>query len=106
MVRRRQRPDEVQLEAVDQLLVGRGVLAGVIDQGQPGGFAGHSGEAGDELVDDEGELADVGAVTGICAGDQRDAAVDRNHQAEADQAQVPALLLGMAALGDGGSLVG
>ena len=46
------------------------------------------GVPGDQLVDHGGELGDVGPVTGVGVGDQRDAAVAGDHQAEPDQAQV------------------
>jgi hypothetical protein len=56
--------------------------------------------SGDQLVDDRGELGDVGPVARVGAGDNRDPAITGHHQAQADQPQVIALLLGLAALGD------
>jgi len=52
-----------------------------------------------------GELRDVGLVAGIGVPGQRDPAVAGDHQAQAHQAQVGALLLGLPALGDRGALV-
>ena len=62
--------------------------------------------AGDQLVDDGGELGDVGPVARVGVGDQRDPAVAGDHQRQADQAQVVAFLLGLAALGDRRLVVG
>ncbi len=52
-----------------------------------------------ELADHRGELGDVGLVAGVGVPGQRDPAVAGDHQAQADQPQVGAFLLGLAALG-------
>ena len=60
---------------------------------------------GAQRPDQGGELGDVGLVAGVGAPGQRDPAVAGDDQAQADQAQVGALLLGLPALGDRGALV-
>jgi hypothetical protein len=55
---------------------------------------------GAELADQGGELGDVGPVARVGPPGQRDAAVAGNDQAQPDQPQVGALLLGLAALRD------
>ena len=68
VVRRRKRPDEGELRAIEQLVVVPGVLPGVEDQGEallsggPCTCEGH--EAGDELFGHRWELGDVGLVPG------------------------------------------
>jgi hypothetical protein len=97
----------VQRRALDQGLVVLRVLAGVIDEGEPTGVAGAHGEADDELLDELRELGHVGLVAGIGVAEERDAAVGGHDEAEAeaDDAQVRPLLLGVTALGDRGVLV-
>ena len=63
------------------------------------------GEAGDQLVHEGGELGDVGLVSGIGVGDERDPAVHRHDEPEATDAQVIALLLRMSPLRDRGTLI-
>ena len=103
--------DEVERRALEELDVVLGVLAGVEDQGEPPSrladlVGAEFREAGGQLVDHLGELGDIGLVAGIGVGDQRDAAVDGNDQAKADQAQIGPFLLGVAPLGDRGAVVG
>ena len=63
-------------------------------------------EALDQFVDHVGELGGVVAVPLIGVADQRDATVDGDHEPQTDQSQVVSLLLGLAPLGDGGTVVG
>jgi hypothetical protein len=56
--------------------------------------------AGDQLVDDGGELGHIGLVARVGAGDHRDPAIAGDYQGQPDQAQVVAFLLGLATLGD------
>ncbi len=105
-VRGGHRPDVVQPGAGQVREVVRGVLPGVEDdrhvrgpRRQPGCGA-HRLVPGFQLVDHAGELGDVGPVPGIGVPGQRDPAVPGDHQAEADQPQVRAFLLGLAALRD------
>jgi hypothetical protein len=79
--------------------VGLGVLPGVEDDRQAAGV-GQGGVAGGEFIDDGGELGDVGPVSGVGVPGHRDPAVTGDDQAETDQAQVVAFLLGVPALGD------
>ena len=106
MIARRQRADEVQGAVGHGGLVGLGVLAGVVDQGEPVGVRGQGAPPGHQLGNHVGELADIVAVAGIGVADERDAAVGGDHQAQADQAQVDPLLLGVAPLGDRRPVVG
>ena len=112
VVRRRQQADEVQRCTPEQLVVVLRVLAGVVDERELVltatvlALAEQVLEAGEELLDQHRELGDVGAVTGIGVRDERDASVGRHDQAEPDDAEVSALLLRTAALGDRGTVVG
>jgi hypothetical protein len=108
VVRGRKRADEVERRALDELVVALGVLAGVEHQREPPGLraAGQCLEAGGELADHRRELGHVGAVAGIGVRHQRDAAVDGDHQAQPDEAEIGPLLLGVAPLGDRGPVVG
>ena len=110
MVRRRQRADEGKRSAVEQLVVVVGVLPGVVDQGEARALAVRARdpecpEAGDELAHHRPELGDVGAVARVGVADEGDAAVSGDDEAEPADAQVASFLLGMAALGDRGTLV-
>ena len=56
---------------------------------------------GGQGLDHVRELGDVRLAAGVGVAQQRDAAVAGDHQAQADQPQVRALLLGLAPLRDG-----
>ena len=101
-----QRGDVVQPEPSEVVLVGGRVVAGVEGHGQLARAAAEAPVAGDQLVDDRGELGDVGLVARVGAGDHRDPAIAGDHQRQADQPQVMAFLLGLAALGDRRLLIG
>ena len=58
-------PDEPDPAGLDQLVVVAGVLPGVVDDGQRLEAAGQVAVPGDELLDDGGELGDVGPVAGV-----------------------------------------
>ncbi len=83
-----------------------GVLPGVEDDGHVAGAGRDPGRGGDRLVLAEqlaghrGELGDVGPVTGVGVPGQRYPAVPGDHQAQAHQPKVGALLLGLAPLRD------
>jgi hypothetical protein len=96
----------VQRAPVHFGLVRRGVLPGVIDQGELVLRSAEGPETARELVHHERELGDVGTVTGIGMAHEGDPAVDRDHEPEADEAKVAALLFGMAPLGDRRLVVG
>jgi hypothetical protein len=93
--------DEPDLGGFDLVLVGGRVLPGVVDQGQIAGPAGQMSEPGGQLFEHQRELGDVGPVTGVGVRQQRDAAIAGDDQAQTDQPQVRAFLLGFPALGDG-----
>lgn len=95
----RQGADEADPGCLDALVVGGGVLPRVVDHGQRLHAAGQRAVSAQEVVDDAGELGDVGLVAGVGTGQDRDAAVAGGHHRQADQAQVDAFLLGLAALG-------
>ncbi len=99
MVGRGQRADVVQLRLAEFGEVRFGVLSGVEDDGQRPGLAAECAVAAGQFIDHGSELGDVGLVAGVGVGEQRDAAVAGDDQAEADQAQVEAFLFGLAALG-------
>ena len=86
--------------------VGLGVLPGVEHHGDVRGgqvrpaAAQTASYRACSCVDHVGELGDVGAVAGVGVPDQRDPAVPGDDQAEPDQAQVGAFLLGLAPLRD------
>ena len=110
MIRRRQRADEGERSAVEQLVVVVGVLPGVVDEGEALALAVRARdpkcpEAGDELAHHRPELGDVGLVARVGVADEGDAAVGGDDEAEPADAQVGPLLLGVAALGDRGTLV-
>ena len=94
------RPHVVQVRAGQQREVGLGVLPGVEDDGHLGavlpGSGGQRSVPGGQRLDHLRELGDVWPVPGIGVGQQRDA-VAGDHQAEADQPQVRAFLLDLAA---------
>ena len=103
------RPDVAQVRPGQVGEVGSGVLPGVEHHRHLGGLlpAGGAdrGMPGGQDADHGGELGDVGLVAGVGVPGQRNAAVPGDDQAQADQAQVGALLLGLPALGDRGALV-
>ncbi len=84
--------------------VGCGVLPGVEDDRHVRVTGRDASRCGDRLVlaaqlaGHGGELGDVGPVAGVGVPGQRDPAVPGDHQAQAHQPQVGALLLGLAAL--------
>jgi hypothetical protein len=94
--------------------VGEGIVPGVGHHRQvrivcrasagPGGA--DRGVPGRQLVDHVRELGDVGFVAGVGVPGQRDAAVPGDHQAQADQAKIGALLLRLAPLADRRLVVG
>ena len=94
----------VQVRAGQQREVGFGVLPGVEDDGHLGavlpGRGGQGGVPGSQHPDHLRELGDVGLVPGVGVRQQRDAAVPGHYQAQADQPQVRAFLLGLAPLRD------
>jgi hypothetical protein len=106
VIRRRPRAHEVQPGGFDAGLVVFGVLAGVVDHGQFPARGGEGPEAPGQLGHHRGKPGDIGPVARIGVRHQRDAAVDRHHQAQAHQAQIGALLLGVASLGDRGNVSG
>ena len=77
----RQRGDVAQPEPGQVVLVGGRVVAGVEGHGQFPRAAAETLVAGDQLVDDRGELGDVGPVARVGAGDHRDTAIAGDHQA-------------------------
>jgi hypothetical protein len=79
---------------------------GVIDQGECFDAVGRFPVAGEEFVDERGELGDVGPVAGVGVGDQRDPAVAGDDQAQADQARIDPFLFGLAARRDRRRFVG
>ena len=101
-----QRSDEPDPGRLDDGVVVAGVLPGVVDHGQRLHRIDQQPVAGHQLIQDGGELGDVGTVTRVGMRDDRDPAVAGDDQRQADQAQVDAFLLGFAALGDRGPLVG
>src|ERR1035437_6998547 len=64
------------------------------------------GVAGGELVQNGGELGDVGTFAGVDVAGNGDGAVTGHHQGQADQSQVAVFLFGLSALGDRGPVVG
>lgn len=74
-------------------------MPGIEDHGQLPRVGAEAAVAGRQLVDHVGELGDIRTVAGIGVREQRDAAVAGDHQAEPDQAQVRAFLLGLAPTG-------
>ena len=102
----RQRPDEPDPGLLDQVVVVGRVLPGVVDHGQRLHTVDQQPVAGDQLVQHGAELGDVGAVAGVGVRDDRDPTVAGHDQRQTDQAQVHPLLLGLAALGDRGPVVG
>ena len=100
------RPDVVQPGAGQVGEVVLGVLPGVEDHRHVRGAGRDPGRGADrlvlaeQLVDHGGELGDVGPVAGVGVPGQRDPAVPGDHQAQADQPQVGAFLLGLAPLRD------
>jgi hypothetical protein len=97
-----QAADEVQASGGQVVLVGGRVVAGVEDHGQILNAASEFLVAGRQLIDDGGELGDVGTVARVSARDHRHAAVAGDHQRQPSQPQVMTFLLGPAALGDRG----
>ncbi|MCJ7754656.1 MAG: hypothetical protein MUP13_08830 [Thermoanaerobaculales bacterium] len=87
-------------------MVVAGVLPGVVDHGQRLHRRAEVPVAGDEFVDDSGELGDVGTVAGIGVRQYRHSAVAGHDQRQADQPQVHTLLFRFTALGDRGAVVG
>ena len=103
----RHRPHIVQPGARQHREVGVGVLPGVEDHrhfrsrlSAAACRGGQGGMPGGQGLDHVRELGDVGPVAGVGVAQQRDAAVAGDHQAQPDQPQVRALLLGLAALRD------
>ena len=84
----------VQAGGLDVGLVGFGVLAGVIDDGQLVVGFGHFLPASGQFGDDVGEVGDVRLVARIGVAADRDRPVDRHHQAEADEAKIGVLFRG------------
>ena len=105
VIRGRQRADEPDAVRLDHGVVVAAVLPGVIDHGQRLDPGDQVPVAGDQLVDDRGELGDVGPVPGIGVADHRHPAVAGDHQRQPDQPQVGAFLFGLAALRDRRALV-
>ena len=81
-----QRADVVQLRFGELGEVRFGVLPGVEDDGQRPGCGAQRAVAAGQFIDHGGELGDVGLVAGVGVGEQGDAAVAGDDQAEADQA--------------------
>jgi hypothetical protein len=98
----RQRPDEPDPGGFHLFVVGGRILPCVVDQGQIGHVGGRLPKPGGQLVDQLGELGDVGPVTRVGVRQQGDAAVAGDHQRQPDQPQVHPLLFGLAALRDRG----
>ena len=93
----------MQRRRLDEDLVGGGVLAGVIDQGQLVPLGGDGVITSGQFAHHLGELGDVGPVAGIGVRDDRDPAVPRDDETEADQAEIGALLLCVTARRDRGA---
>jgi hypothetical protein len=106
MVAGRQGTDEPVPGGFDLLVVGGRVLPRVVDHGQRLDRVDQQPVAADKFVQHGGELGDIRAVAGVGVRDDRDAAVAGDHQCQADQPQIGAFLLGLAALGDRRPLVG
>ncbi len=104
VVRRRERGDVADLRGPQVGEVGGGVLSGVEDHGYRPRHRRHGGVcrvAGTQFSEHRGELGHVGFVAGIGVRQQRDPAVAGDDQAQTDQTQIGALLLGFAPLGQG-----
>ncbi len=92
----------MQLRARQQREVSFGVLPGVEHDSHLSavlpGCGGQGGVPGGQGRDHLRELGDAGLVPGVGVRQQQDAAVAGDHQAEADQPQVRAFLLGLSPL--------
>ena len=97
--------DEVQPRAGHTLQVLLGVIPLVEDQGQIGRAAGQLAAAHRHLLDERPKGGRVMLVAGIAVMQQRDLPVGRDHQSKADDAQVIASLLAVAALRQGRSQI-